>query len=95
MARRRRRNNNNTNNNVSVDNNDIKVNPVDNVLEESKNTFQNVVVIGVLPNGTIDVRTTVAEYPFVHWMLNKAVFQLNIHENNALTNAKKETNDNE
>lgn len=50
-------------------------------LNAAKNKFDHVIVIG-MNNDTsaIDLSSTVNQYPFLHWMLNKTIFELNILE---------------
>jgi len=62
----------------------------DDVLEGSKGKFQHAIVLGITKDGLLEVASTIHSYPFIHWHLNKAAFQLNVHENNALTASRKE-----
>ena len=50
-------------------------------LDAAKNKFDHVIVIG-MKNDTsaIDLSSTINQYPFLHWMLNKTVFELNVLE---------------
>lgn len=53
----------------------------DNVLDQSKGQFTNVIVIGVRrDNGKLDIGTDVPQYPFLQWMISKAAFELHLHE---------------
>lgn len=74
-------------NDVVETSNDITA---DSVLDSSKGKFEHVIVLGVTKEGLLEVGSTIHSYPFIHWHLNKATFQLNVHENNALTAAQKE-----
>lgn len=54
----------------------------DKILGEAQGKFQNVVVIGITQDSTIDISTTNPQYPVLHWLLNKALFNISIHEMN-------------
>jgi riboflavin synthase len=49
------------------------------VLNKNKNKFEHVIVIG-LEGDKLNISSTVATYPFMHWTLNKAIFELMLHE---------------
>lgn len=51
------------------------------ILDDSKNKFDAVVVIGVVNNKeNIDVNTNVPQYAWLHHVLQKTVFELLLHE---------------
>lgn len=50
------------------------------VLEESKNAFKHVVVVGLHDNGKVDVNPTISTYQFCQWLLDRAKFELLISE---------------
>jgi|TARA_B110000908_G_scaffold166557_1_gene217887 hypothetical protein len=52
----------------------------DSILEKSKESFADVVVIGVKEDGTIIINASGHNTQFCHWMLNKALFELNLYE---------------
>jgi hypothetical protein len=66
------------------------VNNVDELLEKAKGTMQSCVLCGVDKNGSITIQSSVGNVPFMHWMLNSAVFELGIFQkqNSAVENEK-------
>ncbi len=52
-------------------------------LEEAKGKFSVVVVVGLLENGLIDITSNLPQYPTMQWMLDRAKFELHIHEKNS------------
>ena len=54
----------------------------DTLLEKSKGSFDDAVVIGIKEDGSVNVNTSVENTLFCHWALNKAIFELNIYEKN-------------
>lgn len=59
------------------------------VLDESKNKFEGVLVIGVTDTGHLDINSNVTQYPWLQYALQRAGFELLIHEKNQI-NAKNE-----
>lgn len=58
---------------------------VDSVLEEINfDSFRDVLVIGILPNGMLDIKPSIAQYPWVHWILNKTANELWMLERNEI-----------
>lgn len=55
---------------------------VDKILKQAEGKFQSVVVVGIKPDNELDILTTHAQYPVLHWLLNKALFTISIHEMN-------------
>lgn len=56
----------------------------DDVLKEAVGKFPVVLVIGLDDGGRdIDFATNVPQYTFMQWLLQKAQFELNIHERNS------------
>jgi hypothetical protein len=56
------------------------VSKVDELLEKAKGTMQSCVLCGVDKNGSITIQSSVGNVPFMHWMLNSAVFELGIFQ---------------
>lgn len=56
--------------------------PADQVLNNAKGKFEVVLVIGLDSKNNLDVTSTNNNYPILQWLLNKASFELNIHEKN-------------
>lgn len=52
------------------------------VLEESKNKFDVVIVIGLDNKGKIDINANLPQYPTMQYMISRAAFELNVHEMN-------------
>lgn len=52
------------------------------VLEESKGKFEGVLIIGVTDSGQLDVNSNVTQYPWLQYVLQRAGFELLIHEKN-------------
>lgn len=77
--------------------NDVKLTPEDvvngavkasdDILDLAKGKFTNVVVIGYTPNGGLDIASTSNRYEFIQHAFNRAIFELVIHERNALAEA--------
>jgi hypothetical protein len=57
-----------------------KENPVDALLKECMGTMQNCVVAGMDETGNVIVRSSMSNLPFMHWMLNRSVFELGLFE---------------
>lgn len=53
------------------------------VLEESKDKFNIVLVIGLDTKGHIDINSNLPQYPTMQYMINRAGFELLIHEKNS------------
>lgn len=53
---------------------------VDKLLEECKGTMQSAVVAGFDEAGNVVIKSSVANLPFMHWMLNRSVFELGLFE---------------
>ena len=62
----------------------------DELLEECKGTMSNFIIAGVDDKGEVIVRSSISNLPFMHWMLNRSVFELGLFEkqNIALQNEK-------
>lgn len=59
------------------------------VLDEAKNKdLHSVLVIGMKPDGKLDISTDRPHFPFLHWLLNRTIFELNILENNNMREVK-------
>jgi hypothetical protein len=57
-----------------------KESPVDTLLKECMGTMQNCVVAGMDETGNVIVRSSMSNLPFMHWMLNRSVFELGLFE---------------
>lgn len=58
---------------------------VDAILEEVNfDSYNDVLIVGVLPNGLLDVKPSIAQYPWVHWILNKTENELWMLERNEI-----------
>ena len=68
----------------------IEVNPekvlkenIDNILEKSKDVnLKTVLVLGIDPTGNIHFNTNLPTYQHLHHLMNRALFEINIHEKN-------------
>lgn len=50
---------------------------VNNALSKvSPDDYQDILVIGVLPSGLLDIQPSIAQYPWVHWILSKTGHEL-------------------
>lgn len=52
-------------------------------LDKAKHTFTSVVVIGVKPDGGIDVRTNLSSYEHAQYLFHRASFEIFIHQRDA------------
>lgn len=59
-------------------------------LEEAMNKFTAVAIVGVTEDGGFDFITNVSQYSYIQWLVNKASFELFIHEKNASARSKEE-----
>lgn len=50
------------------------------VLDSAKDKFAQALVIGLLPDGNIDIATTNPNYAVLQWLLARAQFELLSHE---------------
>ena len=57
---------------------------VNEVLDNSKDRFQQVIVIGVDAKGELDVNTNTPAFPLLHYLINRAAFKLNVYEDREL-----------
>lgn len=52
-------------------------NRVDDVLNTTDfSKYQDVLIIGVTPEGLIDPKPSIAQYPWVHWIMNKTLAEM-------------------
>lgn len=58
----------------------------DQKLQDCMGKFTNVIVLGVTKNGTLDIDTTDPQFATLHYLLNKAIFELNVYEKNQQNN---------
>jgi len=58
----------------------VEANKNDQILESSKGKFESLIVIGQTNDGKIWVDASEMNYPYIHWMLNKTIFEMNVHE---------------
>lgn len=64
---------------------------IENILTESKDKdFDAVTVIGLTKGGGLDIKSSLNNVALMHWMLNKSIFQVNLFENSAPAEEKKE-----
>lgn len=61
----------------------------DKKLQECMGKFNNVIVLGITKAGEFDIDTTDPHFPTLHYLLNKAIFELNLYEKNTATNQQK------
>jgi hypothetical protein len=52
----------------------------DSLLDECKGTMQSCIVAGMDKKGNVIVRSSMSNLPFMHWMLNRSVFELGLFE---------------
>jgi hypothetical protein len=52
----------------------------DGILEESKGEFQSLIIAGINTKGDMFLKTSVQNVPFMHYLLSKATFELNLFE---------------
>lgn len=50
-------------------------------LERAKDKFVATIVVGLTPDGVLDLETDMSSYPHMQHLLNRASFELFIHEN--------------
>lgn len=53
---------------------------VDTLLEECKGTMESAIVCGFDADGNTVIKSSIANVPFMHWMLNRSVFELGLFE---------------
>jgi len=53
---------------------------VDELLAEAKGKFKAMVLVGVEENGTMEIMSEPANVAVNHWILNRALFELNLLE---------------
>lgn len=52
----------------------------DMALKDAMGKFTHLIVVGLDEAGKLDIIPTVHQYPFLQWLLNKAQFELHLHE---------------
>jgi hypothetical protein len=63
------------------------------ILDDAKDKFPVVMVIGLTKENLLDVTTNIPQYPTLQWLLNRASFELLLHEKQtAQTASQKEEN---
>lgn len=67
------------------------VEKVDALLEECKGTMQSAVVTGFDEDGNVIIKSSVSNLPFMHWMLNRSVFELGLFEKQNMATDNKKT----
>lgn len=56
---------------------EVEMNRVEKTVANTNfNQYQDVIIVGVLPNGLLDIRPSLQSYPFIHWTLNKMLMEL-------------------
>jgi len=53
---------------------------VDTLLDECKGTMESAIVCGFDKDGNTVIKSSMANVPFMHWMLNRSVFELGLFE---------------
>lgn len=66
----------------------------DKKLQECMGKFNNVIVLGITKAGEFDIDTTDPHFPTLHYLLNKAIFELNLYEKNTSNNVKQKVVEN-
>jgi hypothetical protein len=59
------------------------VEKVDSLLAEAKGKFKAMVLVGVSEKGTMEILSEPANVAVNHWILNRALFELNLLEKGA------------
>jgi len=67
---------------------DVPVDTVKILEDATKKNFSSVLVVGIYPDGKLDISTDRPNFPFLHYLLNRTQFELNILENNNLREVK-------
>lgn len=67
------------------------VEKVDALLEECKGTLQSAVITGFDEDGNVIIKSSVSNLPFMHWMLNRSVFELGLFEKQNMATENKKT----
>lgn len=75
---------------VKVDSREI----MNNVLDQAKGKFIAGAIIGVDEYGKVDILPSIPRYDFLNHILDKAQFNLLLHEQEAINRETSETNDN-
>jgi len=52
----------------------------DEVLDSVKGSLENGIVIGMDANNNVVIKSSVSSVPYMHWMLNRSVFELGLFE---------------
>ena len=66
----------------------VEVNPVQNVLNNVPDDIAGVVVIGIKADGDMMVEGSSNNYSFIHHILNRAQFELIVHEKQRIMDVK-------
>lgn len=64
-----------------------KIETPDDLLESLKGKYQNCIVTGFDENGAIYLASSVSNLPFMHWTLNRSIFELGLVEKQSQQNA--------
>ena len=64
---------------------------VDDILEGCKGKMESCVVTGFDTNGNLFMSSSVNNVPFMHWTLNKSIFELGLFEKQANANKPPQT----
>lgn len=59
---------------------DTAVSSVNQELDNAKNTFTSVVIIGVKPDGSLDIRTNLTSYELTQYLFHRASFEIFVHQ---------------
>lgn len=52
----------------------------DEILKDAQGKLENGMLIGLEKDGSIFIKSSVTNVPFMHWMLNRSVFELGLYE---------------
>lgn len=69
-------------NDVSNKNGQDQRTAADQKLLDCLGKFNNVIVLGITKDGIFDIDTTNPDFASLHYLLNKAIFELNVYEKN-------------
>lgn len=76
--------------------NNKEKNPFDlNIILEDAKKFKDVVVLGFDENNNLHIKTTVNNFPFVHYALNRGTFEVALIEKNLSMKKTEDTSDTE
>lgn len=61
---------------------EFKVNPVIELMDKTRDKYKSVMIAGITHEGTVDIDTTLGNFPAIQWLLGRLSLDLYLMEKN-------------